>query len=307
MSFTATAATAVAAPIRRFRAAELTAGQALGLGMVGLVVAVAVLYPLLPGYDPYGQQLGDAFMSPFHSGAHPLGTDNLGRDTLSRLALGGRVTLSIVIGIIAVNALIGTVVGVVAGYAGGRTDGFLMGLSDIQLALPIILVLVALSAALGPSVWLMIGVVALTYWVGYARVARSVTLSLRGRDFVLSPRIQGARVNWILRTHIWPNVAGSMLILASTDVGTMIVYTASFDYLGLGVQAPTPSWGVMISEGQKYIRQAPWLILIPAITVFLVVAGTNLFSQRYTDESKLRIVAPTSPRGRRRSIRGPQR
>lgn len=274
----------------------LTSGQLLGLVMVMTVVAVAVIYPWMGSYDPYGQDLTHAFMSPFESMAHPLGTDNLGRDILSRLALGGRVTLSITVGIIAINALIGTVIGVVAGYAGGRTDAILMGLSDVQLALPIILILVALSAALGPSVWLMIIVVAVTYWVGYARVARSVTLTLRERDFVLAPKIQGAGAPWILRTHIWPNVASSMFILASTDIGTMIVLTASFDYLGLGVQAPTPSWGLMISEGQKYLRQDLWLILIPAIAVFLVVAGTNLFSQRFTDESRLRVVAPAARR-----------
>ena len=267
-------------PVRRLGALELT-----GLLMVSAVVLFCLLYPLLPLYSPYAQDLSSTFGSPFTDADHWLGTDNLGRDIASRLALAGRVTLSIVVGVIAVNATLGTLVGVVSGYLGGRVDNLLMGVADVQLALPILLILVALSAATGPSVWLMIIVLACTYWVGYARVARAVALSLRHRDFVLSPRIQGAGVGWILRRHVLPNVVGEMFILASSDIGAIILLTSSFDFLGLGVQPPVPSWGLMIGQGQKYLRQHPALAAVPGLTIFLVVAGVNLLSRRFTSEA----------------------
>lgn len=258
--------------------------QLLGAAMLGSVVLFSLLYPLLPIYDPYGQDLSSALAAPGTLPGHPFGTDMLGRDEGSRLALAGQVTLGIVLAIVVANSLIGMAVGVVSGYVGGKTDNVLMGWADVQLAMPVILVLIALAAAVGPSVWLMVGVLAATYWVGYARVARSTALSLRERDFVLAPRIQGASGFWTIRRHILPHVAVQMLILASSDIGAVILLTASFDFLGLGVQAPTPSWGLMISEGQKYIRQAPFLAILPGIAIFLVAAGTNLVSQRFTAE-----------------------
>lgn len=262
--------------------------QVVGALLVLSVVGFCLLYPLTPRYDPYTQNLSRSLLAPFADGGsgpgHILGTDNLGRDIASRLALAGRVTLSIVLGVIVVNALIGTIVGVTAGYVGGKVDAALMALSDVQLALPILMVVIALSAATGPSVWLMIGVLACTYWVGYARVARAVALSLRHRDFVLSPRIQGASTGWVLRRHVLPNVVGEMFILASSDIGAIILLTSSFDFLGLGVQPPVPSWGLMIGEGQKYLRQHGWLAFVPGLAVFAVVAGINLLSQRFTSE-----------------------
>lgn len=270
--------------------------HALGALMALGVVGFCLVYPLLPVYDPYHQDLGAAFLDPFRSGAHPLGTDNLGRDVASRLALGGLVTLAIVLGVIILNAVLGTLLGTIAGYAGGRVEAVLMGWADVQLAVPILLIVIALAAAAGPSVWLMATVVAVTYWVGYARVARSTTLTLRGRDFVVSPRIQGAGPVWVLRRHVLPNVAGDMFILATSDIGSVLLLTSSFDFLGLGVQPPTPSWGLMISEGQKYLRTDIWLTLVPGIAIFLLVAGVNLLSQGFTAESRLRVVAAARPR-----------
>lgn len=265
-----------------------------GVTLLGITVLFVLVYPVLPWYAPYAQHLDVAMQAPAFHGIHPLGTDNLGRDLGSRLALAGRVTLCIVAGIVIVNAIIGTVVGVMAGYFRGWLDTVIMGWADVQLALPVLLVLIALSAALGPSVWLMIIVLAVTYWVGYARVARSISLSLRTRDFVTYPEIQGARASWTMRKHIFPNAAVDMIIIASSDIGAVMVLAASFDFLGLGVQPPTPSWGLMISEGQKYFRQSPYLAVLPGILVFLVVFGANLVSQRFTAEG-------ASPFKRRRS------
>jgi len=271
----------------RFRWPRLRTTEWVGVGILAVVAAAILVVPLLPGSDPYAQNLSASFIPPFTDAAHPLGTDMLGRDLASRVAVGGQVSLGIVLFVVAINAFVGMVTGMIAGYAGGRLDNLLMGWADVQLAMPIILVLIALSAALGPNVWLMILTLAATYWVGCARVARSAAMSLKGRDFVIAPRIQGASPQWIVSTHIAPHVGVQVLILASADIGGVLLLTSSFDYLGLGVQAPTPSWGLLISEGQKYVREAPYLALIPGIAIFLVVIGTNLLSQRFTAEREL--------------------
>ncbi|NQX05373.1 ABC transporter permease [Rathayibacter sp. VKM Ac-2856] len=285
------------------RGRRVPALQVLGAAMVGSIVLFSLAYPLLPGYDPFAQDLSRVLAAPGAFAEHWLGTDALGRDEASRLALAGRVTLGIVLLIVVVNSLVGMAVGTWSGYVGGRTDNVLMGLADIQLAMPVILVLIALAASLGPSVWLMITVLAATYWVGYARVARSTAMALRDRDFVLAPRLQGAGGLWTVRRHIVPNVAVQMMILASSDIGAVMLLTSSFDFLGLGVQAPTPSWGLMISEGQDYVRQAPHLAIIPGVAIFLTVAGTNLLSQRFTAEGSATTVRRTSRRSVKRSLR----
>lgn len=271
----------------------------IGLAMLTLVVGYSLLYPLLPSYDPYGQDLGRILLTPGADPAHLFGTDSLGRDTASRLALAGRVTVGVVAVIIVVNALIGMVVGTVAGYFGGRLDNAMMALADVQLALPMILVLTALAATFGPSIKLMVIVLAVTYWVGYARVARTSAMSLRQRDFVLAPALQGARTPRILRVHVLPTVFSQMLILASTDVGAVILLMSSFDYLGLGVQPPVPSWGSMIGESQKYLRQNPAQAIVPGVAIFLAVAGMNLFSQRFTSERAAARRPSRRARGRK--------
>lgn len=258
----------------------------LGLCMIGLIAGFALIFPLTGSYDPYSQDLNAVLKAPGVDPHHLLGTDMLGRDIASRLALATRVTLGIVAVIVAFNAIIGTTLGIIAGYTGGPPDNVLMGLADIQLAMPVMLVLVALASTMGPSVTLMIIVLSVTFWVGYARVSRRLALSLRGREFVLLPRMQGASVWWILRRHILPHVAPQMLIIATTDVAVVVIATASFDFLGLGVQPPTPSLGLMISEGQVYIRQTPSLVLVPGLIVFLFVAGINLISQQFTAEGR---------------------
>lgn len=273
-----------------------------GLAMLVLVVGYSVVYPMLPSFDPYGQDLSSNLLSPGDDPAHPFGTDSLGRDTASRLALAGRVTISVVLVIIVSNAFLGMVIGTVAGYAGGKVDNALMALADIQLALPLILVLTALAVSFGPSLTLMVVVLSVTYWVGYARVARTTTMSLRERDFVLAPKLQGAGPLRVLRVHIVPTVATQMMILASTDVGSVVLLMSAFDYLGLGVQAPMPSWGSMIAESQKYLRQSPTQAILPGVAIFLAVAGMNLFSQRFTSEGGARATRRRRPaRGRKAS------
>jgi peptide/nickel transport system permease protein len=277
-------------PARGRRLPRFGAREWVGLALVAVIVLFVALVPLLPGFDPFSQHLSNALVPPFREAAHPLGTDELGRDLMSRLALGGAISLAIVLVIIVVNVILGMTFGMIAGYVGGRIDSVIMGWADVQLAMPVILVLIALSAALGPSPWLMIATLAATYWVGYARVARSTATSLRDRDFVISPRIQGATGTWTLRAHIVPHVWPQMLILASSDIGGVLLLTSSFDFLGLGIQSPMPSWGLLISEGQQYVQNAPFLALIPGAAIFLLVIGTNLISQRFTAERDLKTL-----------------
>lgn len=271
----------------KIRLPSFSAQEWVGIGLLAIVAIYIIVVPFLAQYDPYTQDLSAVLLEPFTDANHVLGTDMLGRDLASRLALGGRVSMGIVLLVVVVNSITGMIAGMLAGYAGGRVDNLLMGWADVQLAMPVILVLIALSASLGPSVWLMIFTLAATYWVGYARVARSTAMALRGRDFVIAPRIQGATPYWTVSTHIAPHVSVQMVILASADIGGVLLLTSSFDYLGLGVQPPTPSWGLMISEGQKYVRESPYLALIPGIAIFLVVIGTNLVSQRFTAERNI--------------------
>ncbi|GGK61848.1 ABC transporter permease [Nocardia camponoti] len=266
---------------------------AAGVAMIAIVVAFALIYPLTPGYAPYAQTLADAFTRPFTTAHYPLGTDSLGRDLASRLALAGRITLGLVLVIVLVNAAIGLVIGTISGYFRGIVDSLLMGAADVQLAVPMTLIIMAVSAVRGPSVGLMATILGLTFWVGYARVSRAVALGLSSRDFVIAPQLLGAGSPWVMRKHVVPHVLIPVVILATADLGNVMIMISSFDYLGLGVQPPTPSWGLMITDGQKYLRQAPYLTIVPAVALLLVIAGTLLVSQRFT----------ASGNGLRRSVR----
>ncbi|GAB3208522.1 ABC transporter permease [Nocardia tengchongensis] len=258
----------------------------LGVVMILVVVLFSLLYPVTDGYSPYSQQLADAFTRPFTTARYPLGTDSLGRDLASRLALAGRITLGLVVVIVVVNSAIGVIIGTVSGYFRGALDSLLMGYADVQLAVPMSLVIMALSAVRGPSVGLMATILGLTFWVGYARVGRSVALGLSTRDFVIAPRLLGASASWVMRKHIVPHVLVPVGILATADLGNVMIMISTFDYLGLGVQPPTPSWGLMITDGQKYVRQAPFLTIVPAVALLLVIAGTLLISRRFTAEKR---------------------
>ncbi|MEU0540549.1 ABC transporter permease [Nocardia sp. NPDC005978] len=289
------------------RVGRLRSGRTITAGIGGVmllsVVLFALLYPLTPGYDPYAQELSDAFTRPFVTAHYPLGTDSLGRDLASRLALAGRITLGLVVVIVLVNAVIGVLIGTVSGYFRGPLDNLLMGIADVQLAVPISLIIMALSAIRGPSVLLMATILGVTFWVGYARVSRSVALGLAARDFVIAPRLLGARPGWVMRKHILPHALVPAGILATADLGNVMIMISSFDYLGLGVQPPTPSWGLMITDGQKYVRQAPYLTIVPAVALLLVIAGTLLISQRFTAQEPGLRRTTRAPRARRTTPR----
>lgn len=267
------------------RSGSMVAAAALLIGVAALVLLV----PLLPGYDPYEQDLSRGLLTPGqHAGdtLFPFGTDTLGRDLLSRLALAGRVSILIGVTAVAISIVIGVVLGLVAGYFRGPVENVIMGLADLQLSIPRVLLLIAVMAVIGPSAVNLTLLLALTSWVAYGRVARAMTLSLREREFVLSAVTQGATATWNIRRHLLPNVLPQMLIVGSFELGQIIVLEASLSYLGLGVQPPLPSWGRMISEGQDYLRVNPWLAVLPGIAIFMLVGGVQFLSQRFTAESR---------------------
>lgn len=262
--------------------------------IVGLLVAMLVFMivtPFLPFYDPYSQNLAGGLVpiggTSFDGRLYLLGSDTLGRDIFSRLALAGQVSTLIGLGAVSVSLVVGVFLGLVAGYFRGPLEAVIMGLADLQLSIPRVLLLIAVSAIIGPSVTNLALLLGITSWVSYGRVARGMTLSLRQREFVLSARTQGATATWNIRKHLLPNVLPQMLIVASYEFGQIVVMEASLSYLGLGVQPPLPSWGMMVSEGQSYLALAPHLAILPSIALFIMVAGLQFLSQAFTAEGEV--------------------
>jgi peptide/nickel transport system permease protein len=282
-----TAAQSVAAPAittRPRRRSGIRATTGVGAAMLIMVLAVTVVVPLTPGYDPFRQDLATSMLPPFSSPDHFLGTDALGRDLLDRIALASMVTLAITIAVVIMNAMIGSTLGMLSGYFGGWVGTTIGVLSNVNLAMPVVLLMIAICAVVRPSAWLMMITLGLTWWVGYARVTRNVAAGLRSKDFVLAPLTQGAGTFWVIRKHLIPNVWPQTLIIAVTDLSTIILIESSLEYLGLGVQPPVPSWGSMIFDGQKYLNSDPWLAILPGLVMFLAVAGAHFVSQQFTAE-----------------------
>lgn len=258
---------------------------AVAVSMLTVTSLVVIVYPLLPGYDVFGQNLSNSLAPPFVDRAHLLGTDPLGRDVLSRLALAGRVSILIALPALILNMLVGVTLGFIAGYFGRSADSAIMGIADLQLSMPILILLVLVVAVVGVSPVKLAVILGLTYWVGYARVSRVIALSLKERDFVLAAKTFGASSTWIIRRHLLPQVIPQLAIMGSFNLGVIIILEAGLSYLGLGVPPPTPSWGGMILEGQDQLQTDAWLVIFPAIAIFLIVGGVQILSQRFTRES----------------------
>ncbi|MBN9305463.1 MAG: hypothetical protein BGO82_03135 [Devosia sp. 67-54] len=269
--------------------------QTIAILLLAVMAVLVIVVPLLPIYDPYGQNLSDSLLPiggrSFNGHFYLLGTDTLGRDMLSRLALAGQVSTLIGLSAVAVSLVIGVTLGLIAGYFRGPIEAIIMGLADLQLSIPRVLLLIAVTAIVGPSVAGLAIILGVTSWVSYGRVARGMTLSLREREFILSARVQGASAVWNIRQHLLPNVLPQMLIVASYEFGMIIVLEASLSYLGLGVQPPLPSWGMMVAEGQNYLALAPHLAIMPSIALFILVIGFQFLSQAFTKENDLEMVA----------------
>ncbi len=252
----------------------------LGLGVIVAAVLVAALAPVLAPADPLKTDLLERLSPPAWARggalAHPLGTDTLGRDVLSRLVYGARISLLVGVATVVIAGVVGVMLGLLGGYYGGWLDDVLMRIGDVQLAFPVLLLGVALLAVLGAGLGNLILVLALSGWITYARIVRGETLSLRQRDFVEAARALGARDGHVMWRHVLPNVWAPLVVVATFSVARMIIAEASLSFLGLGIPAPVPSWGAMLDEGRNYITTGWWLALFPGLAIMLVVLGINL-------------------------------
>jgi peptide/nickel transport system permease protein len=240
---------------------------------VGALAVIGVAAPYLAPYNPERGSLGVRLEAPTLGGAdgkaHPLGTDHLGRDVLSRVIYGTRVSLTVGFAAVAIGGAIGGALGLVVGFHGGWVDEVIMTVADAQLAFPFILLAIGIIAVLGPSFTNLIIVVGLSGWVTYARVLRSQVLSLRRREFVEAIIGLGGSVPRIIMRHILPNVASTFMVVATLELARAIVLEATLSFLGLGIQPPTPSWGGMIHEGRDYLDSAWWISIFPGVVLML--------------------------------------
>ncbi len=241
--------------------------------LVLLAIATAVLAPLLAPFDPSEMRLDRRLEPP--SWGHPLGLDELGRDILSRLIHGARVSIAVGLAVVLCAGLAGASLGALSGFLGGRTDALLMRATDVFLAFPGILLAIALVAVLGPALRHVIFALVAIGWVGYARLVRGQVLQIREQEFVLAARALGLPGRRILLRHVVPNVLPTLLVQASLGMAGAILAEASLSFLGLGIQPPTPSWGAMINAGRGHLLDAPHLALFPGLAIFLTVMGLN--------------------------------
>ena len=245
-----------------------------GTAILLLLTAAALFAPVIAPYDPLGQNL-DQDLIP-HSSEHWLGTDKLGRDILSRIIYGGRISLLVGITTVALSLAIGIVIGSLSGYFGGWIDQMLMRLVDILMAFPGILLAIAFTAVLGPGLDHVILALCLIGWTSYARLVRGEILSLRERDFIQAARSLGCRPKRIILRHLLPNLLPPLLIQSTFGLAAAIVAEGSLSFLGLGVEPPTPSWGAMLNDGRQFLLVAPHLTTYPGLALMLTVLALNL-------------------------------
>lgn len=252
------------------------------------IIVLSILAPTLPLQDP--DQPNTAMrMAPPGTEGHLLGTDSLGRDLLSRIVWGGRVSLTAGIMASSLAMLAGVLLGIVSGYVGGRLDAIIMRTVDVIMAFPVILLAMAIVAALGPSLTNAMLAAAVAGIPLYARVARAQVLTLRELDFVLASRAMGVPHMSVMLEHILPNILTPLIVTYTLDIGNMIILTSSLSFLGLGAQPPTADWGNMIAAGRAHIRSVPHLVLIPGLAIFLVVLAFNLLGDGLRDATDPRM------------------
>jgi len=263
------------------------AGLLIGAGVLAVIILMAFAAPLIAPHDPYAQDLGRRLIPPiWHDAgnwAHPLGTDMLGRDYLSRLIYGSRISLLIGFSVMLLSGLIGTTLGITAGYFGGKVDLVVTYFITVRLALPAILVALAVVALVGSSLWLVILVLSLLRWDRFAVVMRSATMQVRGLDYVQAAKAIGCSTLRIVLGEILPNVTSALVVVATLEMAAAILLEAALSFLGLGVQPPLPSWGLMISEAKSYMFFSAWLITIPGAALFALVLAINLLGDGVRD------------------------
>jgi peptide/nickel transport system permease protein len=252
-----------------------------GATIVGALSLVAVIGPAVVPYDPTAQNVGPKLQSP--TLAHPFGTDELGRDVLARVVHGARYSLGIALLVTGIRVVLGTSIGLVAGYTGGWIDEGLMRLVDIQLAFPGLVLALVVAGILGPSLRNVMIALAVVGWATYARIVRGTVLSIKEREYVAAGRLFGTPRWRIVRRHLLPSVVNPVLVLATLNLGTVVLATAGLSFIGLGAQPPTPEWGTMLAGGRHYLRTAWWLVNVPGVAIVLTVLGFNLLGDGLRD------------------------
>lgn len=249
----------------------------IGLVIVVIVILTAILASILSPHDPKHTEVSKRFTPPMWmeggSAQHPLGTDNLGRDELSRIIHGSKVSLMVGIGAVVLAGVIGIVFGLIAGFYGGWIDLVIMRIVDAFLAIPGILFMLVILSVLGPNTITLVLVLGLTNWTQYARIVRGEVLSVKERDFVRAARAIGTKDFGIIMKHIFPNIVSSLIVISTLSVATTIILEASLSFLGLGIQPPTVSWGGMLSDGRQYLATSWWVATFPGIAITITVLG----------------------------------
>ncbi len=262
-------------------------GAVAGAIIVLIVGICAVAAPLIAPHDPNAQDLSLAFKPPaWLAGATPgylLGTDNLGRDILSRIIWGTRVASIVGLTVVLIGSTLGVTLGMIAGFFGGWVDDVIARVADVQLAFPFVLLAVAVIGILGSSLWTIIAVLGVTSWVQYVRIVRAETMSLRERDFVVAALATGASRARILARHVLPNITSSITVLATFEVARTVILESALSFLGLGVPPSVPSWGTMLADGRQYLDTAWWLGTFPGIAIVVTVLGVNIFGDGLRD------------------------
>jgi len=288
---TATAAAPAVVGVRRRTSFRAVFGLAVLLLMSGAAVAAPRIAPWDPGRQMLAKRLRPPAWQTRGLREHPLGTDHLGRDILSRILYGGRISLGVGLSAVTLSACLGVSLGLLAGFHGGRTDALIMRVVDVFLAIPYILLAMGVVFALGPSLLNVILVMAVTRWVQFARIVRADVLSLREREFVAGARARGNRSLRLLLRHVLPNALTPIIVVATLELAFMIIYESALSFLGLGVQPPTPTWGWMLSDGRNYVATAWWLATFPGLAIMLTVLAVNLLGDwlRDTLDPRLRV------------------
>lgn len=278
---------------------RLVLGDKVALFSLGFLLAVGViaaLGPLIAPHDPTQQDLRDRLLPPaFITGGSPehlLGTDQLGRDTLSRVIVASRVSVAVALSVVAITLIVGAALGVIAGYFGGKLDSLIMGTTDVIISFPGLLMVMSVAAFMGPGLGTIVAALSVRFWTTYARICRATVVSLKQTDFILAARITGGTQGHAIRFHILPNIVSPLATLIPLELGRIMLAEASVSFLGLGIQAPDTSWGVLVAEGRDFIATAWWLITFPGLALFLTILNSNMLGTWF------RMVTDPIHRGR---------
>jgi peptide/nickel transport system permease protein len=252
-----------------------------GLAILGLVVTLAIFAPLVTTVDPYTMNRIDSLQGP--SRAHPMGTDELGRDLFSRVVYGARTSLMVAASAVTIATLIGTPIGILAGYLEGWVDSFSMRVMDVVFAFPALLLALAITAFLGPNLRNATLALGIVYAPGFARIVRGPVLSAKHQEYVEASRVSGANTGRILVRHVLPNVISPLIVSATVTFSFALLAEAALSFLGLGAQPPEPSWGAMLSGGRRFMETVPSLAIFPGIAIMITVLGSNLLGDALRD------------------------